>query len=120
MERSLAWASTCEGARTPSLRRAGEPPALEALTTREWEIAELAARGLRKREIADHLTLSVRTVGNHLNHIYAKAGISGRTELALLLGLDSAPPGRAAPVSGAGPATAGETMESWPDSITPR
>lgn len=85
-QRSRNWASHCEGAQPPSLRRAGDPPALEALTTREREIAELAARGLLKREIADRLTLSVRTVGNHLNHIYAKAGISGRAELTLLLG----------------------------------
>ena len=44
-------------------------------------------------EIADRLVLSVRTVGNHLNHIYTKAGISGRAELALLLGLDAVPLG---------------------------
>jgi DNA-binding NarL/FixJ family response regulator len=75
------------------LRRAGAPQTLETLTARELEIAELAARGLPKREIADRLVLSVRTVGNHLNHIYTKAGISGRAELALLLGLDAVPLG---------------------------
>ena len=69
------------------------PPTLETLTARELEIAELAARGLPKREIADRLVLSVRTVGNHLNHIYTKAGISGRAELALVLGLDAVPLG---------------------------
>ncbi|MGH3980794.1 MAG: LuxR C-terminal-related transcriptional regulator [Pseudonocardiaceae bacterium] len=93
LERSRTWASVCEGAQPPSLRRAGDPPTLEALTAREREIAELAARGLPKREIADRLVLSVRTVGNHLNHIYTKAGISGRAELALLLGLDAVPLG---------------------------
>jgi DNA-binding CsgD family transcriptional regulator len=84
-ERCREWASRCEGARTPSLRRAGDPRALDALTTREREIAELAARGLPKREIAERLALSARTVGNHLNHIYSKTGVSGRAELALLL-----------------------------------
>ncbi|MDQ3989170.1 MAG: helix-turn-helix transcriptional regulator, partial [Actinomycetota bacterium] len=88
-ERSRTWASSCEGAQTPSLRRAGALSTLATLTARELEIAELAARGLPKREIADRLVLSVRTVGNHLNHIYTKAGISGRAELALLLGLDA-------------------------------
>ena len=92
-ERFRTWASICEGAQTPSLRRAGAPQTLETLTARELEIAELAARGLPKREIADRLVLSVRTVGNHLNHIYTKAGISGRAELALLLGLDAVPLG---------------------------
>lgn len=84
--RCRVWASECEGAKTPSLRRAGGPPALDSLTTREREIAELAAHGLARREIAERLALSVRTVGNHLNHIYAKTGISGRAELALLVG----------------------------------
>lgn len=85
LRRVRSWASACEGAQTPSLRRAGGPPALGALTAREREIAELAARGLPKREIADRLALSVRTVGNHLNHIYTKTGTSTRADLALLL-----------------------------------
>ncbi|HEX2300903.1 MAG TPA: helix-turn-helix transcriptional regulator, partial [Pseudonocardiaceae bacterium] len=86
LRRFRSWASACEGAQTPSLRRAEGSPALDVLTAREREIAELAARGLSKREIADRLQLSVRTVGNHLNHIYTKTGICGRAELALLLG----------------------------------
>lgn len=85
LRRVRGWAAACEGAQTPSLRRAGGPPALGALTAREREIAELAARGLPKREIADHLQLSVRTVGNHLNHIYTKTGTSTRAGLAVLL-----------------------------------
>ncbi|MGH3903025.1 MAG: LuxR C-terminal-related transcriptional regulator [Pseudonocardiaceae bacterium] len=89
LRRCRKWASVCEGAQTPSLRRAGGSPVLEALTAREREIAELAARGLPKREIADRLQLSVRTVGNHLNHIYTKTGVSGRAELALLLGTET-------------------------------
>jgi DNA-binding CsgD family transcriptional regulator/tetratricopeptide (TPR) repeat protein len=91
LSRSQQWASACEGARTPSLRRTGGPPALGSLTGREREIAELAARGLSKREMAECLDLSVRTVGNHLNHIYSKAGISGRAELAVLLGSENTP-----------------------------
>lgn len=85
LRRSRWWVSACEGAQTPSLRRAGGPAVLGVLTPREREIAELAARGLAKREIADRLQLSVRTVGNHLNHIYTKTGISSRAELTLLL-----------------------------------
>lgn len=39
------FASRCEGARTPVLHRATQSPALTVLTTREREIAGLAARG---------------------------------------------------------------------------
>lgn len=53
------------------------------LTRREWEIARFVAMGLSNREIADRLCLSVATVHNHLNHIYAKLGLRGRVQLAL-------------------------------------
>jgi DNA-binding CsgD family transcriptional regulator len=51
------------------------------LTPREREIARLAASGLTSPQIAHRLVLSVRTVNNHLQHAYAKLGISGRDEL---------------------------------------
>ncbi|MEU4745556.1 helix-turn-helix transcriptional regulator, partial [Actinosynnema sp. NPDC023658] len=51
------------------------------LTPREREIAGLAARRLGNHEIADMLHLSVRTVENHLQHVYTKLGISGRSDL---------------------------------------
>ncbi|MEU4425077.1 LuxR C-terminal-related transcriptional regulator [Actinoplanes sp. NPDC024001] len=55
---------------------------LVPLTTREQEVAALAARGLRSDEIAKQLWLSVRTVENHLQHCYRKLGVTSRTELA--------------------------------------
>lgn len=54
---------------------------IHTLTEREREIAELAARRHRSREIADLLGISVRTVDNHLVTVYRKLGISGRREL---------------------------------------
>jgi non-specific serine/threonine protein kinase len=51
------------------------------LTFREAEIADLAARGMSNRHIAEHLFISKRTVDAHLDHIYAKLGISSRIEL---------------------------------------
>ena len=51
------------------------------LTFREAEIADLAARGMSNRQIAEHLFISKRTVDAHLDHIYAKLGISSRVEL---------------------------------------
>lgn len=44
------------------------------LTDREVEVLRLAARGLSNRAIAGELSLSDRTVGHHLAHIYDKTG----------------------------------------------
>lgn len=62
-------------------------PAVQ-LTRRESQIAALAAAGLSSKEIAERLTLSVRTVDSHLSRIFAKAGVRSRRELAAALHLD--------------------------------
>ncbi len=54
--------------------------AVEPLTEREIEILRLAAQGLRNKEIAQELRLSRRTVEGHLGNIFAKLGVSSRTE----------------------------------------
>ena len=77
--RALELASLCEGARTPALVMPAEE--LTPLSRRELEIAELAAGGLSSEEIAGRLFLSVRTVDNHLQHVYQKLGIGSRAEL---------------------------------------
>jgi DNA-binding CsgD family transcriptional regulator len=56
--------------------------AVEPLTAREREIASLAAGGATSKTIAESLFVSVRTVDNHLQKVYAKLGVSGRGELA--------------------------------------
>ncbi len=56
------------------------------LTSRETEVAQLAARGLSDRAIADELVLSIRTVQSHLASAYRKLGITSRLELAELYG----------------------------------
>src|SRR5579859_1056447 len=56
----------------------------QGLTDREREIAMMAASGLSSRTIAGQLQLSVRTVSNHLAHVYAKFGVASRIELAAL------------------------------------
>jgi DNA-binding CsgD family transcriptional regulator len=84
---SAARASTlvgqCEGARTPALRLLEQPP---LLTPREREIASLVAAGFSNRAIAERLILSVRTVDNHLQHVFDKLGIRRRNELERLIG----------------------------------
>ncbi|MGQ4365809.1 helix-turn-helix domain-containing protein, partial [Streptomyces sp. SAS_272] len=69
----------CEGAKTPALLAGG---GLVRLTAREHEIALLASRGMLSKNIAAALTISVRTVDNHLQRIYAKLGVTTRRELA--------------------------------------
>ena len=80
-ERAAALAAACQGTRTPGL---GPATAASVLTPREREVALLAAAHTSSREIATRLHLSVRTVDNHLGRIYAKLGVSSRTQLATL------------------------------------
>lgn len=52
------------------------PPA--GVTRREAQVLELLGRGLADQQIATRLGISPRTVGKHLEHIYAKLGERGR------------------------------------------
>ncbi|MGX1273651.1 DNA-binding CsgD family transcriptional regulator [Streptomyces phaeoluteigriseus] len=87
--RAVALARRCQGARTPAL--AGL--VLGELTTRQRQIVTLAAAGLSNRQIAERLTLSVRTVGNHLYGAYTRLGANDRAALPWLTEL---PDGRTA------------------------
>jgi DNA-binding NarL/FixJ family response regulator len=53
-----------------------------ALTRREREVAQLAAKGHTARQIADALFVGERTVEGHLASVYAKLGISSKVDLA--------------------------------------
>jgi pimeloyl-ACP methyl ester carboxylesterase len=58
----------------------GRPTAsVDNLSAREREILLLAAEGLDNTEIAERLTLSVRTVERHFQNVYLKLGLQGRT-----------------------------------------
>ena len=52
------------------------------LTAREHEIAELIADGLTNRQIADRLTISVRTAEAHAQHVLIKLGFRARAQIA--------------------------------------
>lgn len=54
---------------------------MEALTKREAEVAELFAWGATKKDVANRLFISERTVENHARNIYEKIGISKINEL---------------------------------------
>lgn len=63
------------------------------LTPREREIVRAVCRGMKNKEIADHLNITPGTVKVHLMHIFEKTGVKDRFELAVqgpkLLGLES-------------------------------
>jgi DNA-binding NarL/FixJ family response regulator len=61
-------------------RRAGTP---SGLTTREVEVLVLLGQGRSNPQIAAELQISRKTASSHLEHIYAKLGVTTRTEAAL-------------------------------------
>ena len=62
-------------------RRTGSSPRKPApcgLTEREVEVLRLAVQGLTNREIGQRLVVSPKTVGHHIENIYAKIGVATR------------------------------------------
>jgi len=53
----------------------------ERLTPQEASVAHLVLSGLRNREIAEELFVSTKTVEFHLRHVYAKLGVTSRSQL---------------------------------------
>ena len=52
------------------------------LTARELEVARLVSMGLRNREIAAALSVSVRTAESHVDQILTKLGFRSRVQIA--------------------------------------
>ncbi|HEX7351001.1 response regulator transcription factor [Brachybacterium sp.] len=59
------------------------PPAPSGITEREWEVAQLVARGLANQEIGGTLFMSVATVKTHLGRLYHKLQVTNRVHLAI-------------------------------------
>ena len=68
----------------PRGRRPVEP---SGLTPKEVSVATLVTRGKTNREVANELAISVNTVEYHLKRIYAKLGITSRSQLIVRLGV---------------------------------
>lgn len=56
---------------------------ISQLTEQERAVLALLANGQRNAKIADELSISIRTVENHLYHIFHKLGVSSRIEAVL-------------------------------------
>jgi DNA-binding CsgD family transcriptional regulator len=75
------WAAR---ARTPGSGAPAVPASVAAaLSQAELRVAAAVAEGLSNQEIALRLSLSPKTVSNHLSAIFPKLGVRSRTELAL-------------------------------------
>ena len=81
-----SWALFAAGPEQPAA--AAEPIRSGAsieLSKREREVAQLVARGMSNKEIAERLYLSERTVDNHVHHILDKLGFDSRVQVATWL-----------------------------------
>ncbi|MDR8413976.1 LuxR C-terminal-related transcriptional regulator [Nonomuraea sp. 3-1Str] len=58
-----------------------EPGVAAVLTRREREIAELVARGLSNRQIAETLVIAQRTAENHVENVLRKLGFTSRAQI---------------------------------------
>ena len=54
-----------------------------SLTAREVEVLRHLARGMSSQQIAERLVISRKTASNHIEHIYAKIGVSNRAMASL-------------------------------------
>jgi non-specific serine/threonine protein kinase len=68
--------------RLQSSARPRDAGAHRGLTSREQEVLGLVAEGLSDRQIADTLSISPKTAGNHVSSILAKLGVTTRAAAA--------------------------------------
>ncbi|WP_255315019.1 response regulator transcription factor [Rhodococcus koreensis] len=66
--------------RTDELLGSAPPPAQlpDGLSAREVEVLRLVASGMTNQDVAEHLSLSKKTVARHLSNIFAKIGVTSR------------------------------------------
>jgi DNA-binding NarL/FixJ family response regulator len=56
---------------------------IKALTKRELEVLKLLSIGLYNKEIGERLSISERTVKNHISSIFKKIEVTDRTQAAV-------------------------------------
>lgn len=81
---SEALLNRCLGGRRPATVSRQDAPSLGGLTPREEQIVSLLALGWENKRIAATLGLGEKTVRNVLSGIYAKLGVTNRTQAVVL------------------------------------
>jgi DNA-binding NarL/FixJ family response regulator len=76
---------------SPAGRGGSGKRALDQLTERQRDVAELVAQGLSNEEIAAELFLSLATIKSHLTASMRRLGVRTRTQLAILVNRDHSP-----------------------------
>lgn len=71
------------------------PASLQALTSRQRQVATLVAHGASNQDVANQLGITEATVKAHLTATFRKFGLSGRLSLAVLILSRRPPPGSA-------------------------
>lgn len=65
------------------LNRNEDQKKIDDLTKREFEVLKLLAEGMFNKEIASRLSISERTVKNHVSNIFKKISVADRTQAAV-------------------------------------
>ena len=60
-----------------------QTPLFDDLTPRELQVLKLIAGGLSNKEIAQELTITEKTVKNHINNIFSKLHVNDRSQAVL-------------------------------------
>jgi DNA-binding NarL/FixJ family response regulator len=60
-----------------------------SMAERERQVLQALSEGLDNKAIANNLDVSQKTIKKHLNSMYAKLGVTTRTEAALLQGVNA-------------------------------
>jgi pimeloyl-ACP methyl ester carboxylesterase/DNA-binding CsgD family transcriptional regulator len=90
LENEPAWERFCDevlefmGCKGPSR---GEDPAFASLSPREREVLTLMREGLSNAQIADRLSISEKTVRNHVSNLFDKLGVWTRAQ-AIVFAID--------------------------------
>lgn len=66
------------------IEQAAAPDVLASLTATQAAILELITDGLTNKQIGERLYLAEKTVKNHVTTLFAKLGVQGRTQAAVL------------------------------------
>jgi DNA-binding CsgD family transcriptional regulator len=79
---ALDWQTAVVYAGRTRRERRRQPFGWDSLTPSELQVVELVAAGLTTPQISERLFVSPSTIKTHLSHVFAKLGVTTRSELA--------------------------------------